>query len=318
MTENDLTLTFVNVGYGEAILLQRGSFTALIDGGAGDPREYENSTTGRIRVIDYLRKRKISHLDLLVATHIHEDHVSGLVPVVQEIPADTFWSTLREDETDHWRYLDPAAAPRPTSAKFLQSVNDMHTILSTLKQKGTKIVQAKEGTQKTIDGLTIRVLAPGKAKEEELASLLLNLMNATGKDMDWARDVADESMNNFSLCLLISFAGRTVLLPGDRNEKGLQEVALPQADIYKVGHHGQMDGVNEEELKAMHPGFVVCCASSDRRYESAAPDLLKMMRDLGCTLTFSDCPDTAGPLPAHHALVYTIKEGGMITFRYEI
>ena len=56
MTENDLTLTFVNVGYGEAILLQRGSFTALIDGGAGDPREYENSTTGRIRGIDYLRK----------------------------------------------------------------------------------------------------------------------------------------------------------------------------------------------------------------------------------------------------------------------
>jgi hypothetical protein len=55
MTENDLTLTFVNVGYGEAILLQRGSFTALIDGGAGDPREYENSTSGRIRGIDYLR-----------------------------------------------------------------------------------------------------------------------------------------------------------------------------------------------------------------------------------------------------------------------
>lgn len=86
MTENDLTLTFVNVGYGEAILLQRGSFTALIDGGAGDPREYENSTTGRIRVIDYLRKRKISHLDLLVATHIHEDHVSGLVPVDRKFP----------------------------------------------------------------------------------------------------------------------------------------------------------------------------------------------------------------------------------------
>lgn len=318
MTENGLTLTFVNIGYGEAILLQRRSFTALIDGGPGDPKEYENSTTGRIRVIDYLRKKKISHLDLLVATHIHEDHVSGLVPVVKEIPADTFWSAFREDETNHWRNLDPAAAPRPTSAKFLQSVNDMRLILDTLKRTGTKIVQAEEGTRKTTDGLTIQVLAPAKKQEEELASLLLNLMNATGKDMDKARGVADKRMNNFSLCLLISFAGRTVLLPGDRNEKGLQEIALPHADIYKVGHHGQMDGVNEEELKAIHPRFVVCCAYSDRRYESAAPDLLKMMRDLGCTLPFSDCPDTAGPLPAHHALVYTIKEDGAIDFRYGI
>ena len=312
----NMTMTFVNVGYGEAILLQRGSITALIDGGPGDPKEYENSTTGRIRVIDYLRRKKISHLDLLVATHIHEDHVSGLVPVVQEIPVREFWSAIRKDRTDHWKDLDPKAAPRPTSAKFLQSVNDMHLILDTLKRKGTKIVQAKEGAQKSTDGLTIQVLAPAKAQEEELASLLRKLMNTTGEENDKARDVADASMNNFSLCLLVSFAGRTVLLPGDRNEKGLQEIALPQADIYKVGHHGQMDGVNEEELNTIHPKFVVCCASSDRRYESAAPDLLKMMRDLGCALTFSDCPDTAGPLPVHHALVYTIQEDGTIDFRY--
>ena len=75
-----MKLTFVNVGYGEAILLEipeasrrDGIFTALIDGGSADRQEYEDRSSGRIPVWDYLQKEHIGHLDLMVCTHIHED-----------------------------------------------------------------------------------------------------------------------------------------------------------------------------------------------------------------------------------------------------
>ena len=54
MEEKKLTVTFVNVGYGEAILLESpdpskpdGVFTALIDGGSAEAEEYRDSATGR-------------------------------------------------------------------------------------------------------------------------------------------------------------------------------------------------------------------------------------------------------------------------------
>ena len=50
-----MKLTFVNVGYGEAILLEcpdpafpGGCFTMLIDGGGADPAEFAGNTSGRI------------------------------------------------------------------------------------------------------------------------------------------------------------------------------------------------------------------------------------------------------------------------------
>jgi beta-lactamase superfamily II metal-dependent hydrolase len=77
-----LRISFINVGYGEAILLEdvepgKAPFVLLIDGGSAEPEEYEGGT-GRIRAAEYLAKRGISHLDRAVITHPHEDHVPGL------------------------------------------------------------------------------------------------------------------------------------------------------------------------------------------------------------------------------------------------
>lgn len=57
MEEKKLTVTFVNVGYGEAILLEcpdpsrpGGVFTALIDGGSAEESEFADRTSGRLPV----------------------------------------------------------------------------------------------------------------------------------------------------------------------------------------------------------------------------------------------------------------------------
>ena len=84
MEEKKLTVTFVNVGYGEAILLESpdpskpdGVFTALIDGGSAEDSEFADRSSGRVRIEEYLEKRGTRRLDLAVSTHIHEDHRCG-------------------------------------------------------------------------------------------------------------------------------------------------------------------------------------------------------------------------------------------------
>ena len=87
----ELRLTFINVGYGEAILIDApdaarpdGRFYALIDGGSAADSEFADRTSGRIRAEEYLAP--LPRLDLAVSTHIHEDHLCGLLRVCRDHP----------------------------------------------------------------------------------------------------------------------------------------------------------------------------------------------------------------------------------------
>ena len=79
-----------------------------------------------------------------------------------------------------------------------------------------------------------------------------------------------------------------------------------------VGHHGQRDGASRELIAAIRPKVVVCCASSDRRYQSADPELLQMIAASGARLCFSDCPPVPREIPAPppHRAVQIVLTGG--------
>jgi len=62
------------VGQGDSILIKTSSRNVLIDGGPGEA----GST-----LLNYLNTYQVSKIDLLFATHPHEDHIGGLIPVLQ-------------------------------------------------------------------------------------------------------------------------------------------------------------------------------------------------------------------------------------------
>ena len=62
----EVTLTFLDVGQGDAILVQSEGKAALIDAGPG------GCALGSM-----LRQRGIAGLDLVVASHHHADHIGG-------------------------------------------------------------------------------------------------------------------------------------------------------------------------------------------------------------------------------------------------
>ena len=75
---NPLVVHFIDVGQGDAILVvSPEGLTALIDGGS--------SGSG---VVAYLRGRGVGRIDLMIATHPHEDHIGGLIQVLEAIPVD--------------------------------------------------------------------------------------------------------------------------------------------------------------------------------------------------------------------------------------
>ena len=112
----ELKLTFVNVGYGEAMVLEcpdpafpGGTFVMVIDGGSAEPEEYQGSGTGRIPLDQYLSLRGVDHIDVMAATHVHEDHLCGLLPVADRLRPGAFWQTLPEDLPGAMRQLEVPA-----------------------------------------------------------------------------------------------------------------------------------------------------------------------------------------------------------------
>ena len=108
-----MDITFINVGYGESILItcedpgqEDGLFVMLIDGGSDMDSEYVGNS-GRIRAADFLMKRGIRHIDLLVFSHVHEDHTCGLVPIIAGIPVKKYWTSIRLSPEHYGKHITP-------------------------------------------------------------------------------------------------------------------------------------------------------------------------------------------------------------------
>jgi competence protein ComEC len=74
LNDGRLTIHFIDVGQGDAELLQLENFTMLID--AGDPDAGPS-------VVSYLNRQGVRDIDLLVATHPHSDHIGGMQAVLK-------------------------------------------------------------------------------------------------------------------------------------------------------------------------------------------------------------------------------------------
>lgn len=80
-----LLVDFIDVGQGDAILLRSSAgIHILIDGGT--------EPAGRDIVVPYLQSLGIDHLDVVVATHPHADHIGGLIPVLETFSIGEVWA----------------------------------------------------------------------------------------------------------------------------------------------------------------------------------------------------------------------------------
>jgi competence protein ComEC len=100
-----LSVTFLSVGHGDAIVISSGGEHLLVDGG-GVPG---GADVGRKVVLPFLAEEGIHRLSLAVLSHPHPDHALGLISTLSHVKADRVWMPRGPDPGDLSLQLRAAA-----------------------------------------------------------------------------------------------------------------------------------------------------------------------------------------------------------------
>ena len=110
---SNMTVHYINIGQGDAELIQVNGKNMLIDSG---------SRTNKKDLISYLDKLKIKKLDYVIATHPHEDHIGNMDKVIDKYEIGSFYSP-----------------------KITHTTKSFENMINSLKKKNLKINVIKEG-----------------------------------------------------------------------------------------------------------------------------------------------------------------------------
>jgi competence protein ComEC len=123
-----LQFTVIDVGQGDALLIQTpDGINLLMDGG--------DEGKGISKVIPFLHSVGVERLDLVIASHGHQDHLSGLAEVLEEIPTRKLYLPQKIDSLEVKEFLERIAPihityEKPTSGmKFQLGAYGRGTIL---------------------------------------------------------------------------------------------------------------------------------------------------------------------------------------------
>lgn len=81
-----LSVTFVDVGEGDCIIVRSPTGRSLLIDGGGRGNNVAADETGKWLVLPALYRQGVRRLDAIIATHPHDDHVGGLAQVIEQLP----------------------------------------------------------------------------------------------------------------------------------------------------------------------------------------------------------------------------------------
>lgn len=236
-----LVLAAFDVGQGDAIFIEDSvGHQILIDGGP------DQKILSELPKLMPLSDRT---LDLLILTHPHADHVTGLVEILKRYQVGAVLKTGADYPSatyDEWRRL--------------------------LKEKGIQVISARRGEKvKLAGGVELDILAPFTDWRERGA-----------KNIHDAMVVAQLVVASSTVALLagdMEMPLEAQLLAAGDDLKSA---------ILKVGHHGSKTSSSETFVRAVTPRFAIISAGAKNRYGHPHPNTLATLKRLAGEILRTD------------------------------
>jgi competence protein ComEC len=272
-----LRVTFLDVGQGDAALVELpGGDVWLVDaGGVASATDATSASATGQTIERALNVFGASAIDLAILSHPHPDHYLGLAALT--VPVVELWSAVIDED-------GIAPARRSFSA-----------IRDALAARGTRLTRPPLGSLRTVDGVELAVWAP-------------RFQASSGSPVELAPDPV-RSVNDNSLVVSVTYAGRTILFAGDleaEGEEALLASGLPRVDVVKVPHHGSPTSSSEAFVRTTRPRLAVISCGVANAFGFPAPSVVARWRGVGATVLRTD---------ADGSVTVTIDAHGVLDIR---
>jgi competence protein ComEC len=233
---SNIAVHFIDVGQGDSILIDTPEKDVLIDGGP--------AAAGSV-VLSYLGSLNITRIQIVIATHPHEDHIGGLSAILN--------STISVNEI----MVNGETYSSKTYNDFM-TLAYSHSI--TVAQRGQTIVLT--------DTANLSVFNPIQPLEFSAAN-----------DHDYVNDnsiVVRLQAGNTSFL----FTGDA---EGDAEQSMLNAGLDLRSDVLKVGHHGSSYSTTGQFLSAVSPSYAIISVG-ENPYGHPAPSTIQRLISYGATV----------------------------------
>ncbi len=286
-----LRWTMIDVGFGDSHLLTMPGTgrRVLID--AGERRDWVN-------VNRYLSDAAITRLDAVIATHIHADHIGGMIGDAST-PLDGVLGAYTVDA-----FLE---GPAPSASR--SAYDELLALL-------------------TSRGIPRRTLLPGDndASNPALAwdpDVRVHTLNAGGGQALGGAD-DDDWLNNDSVVLRVGFGDVEVVLGGDAEgpaENAILQSGQPlDSEVLKIHHHGVNDASSAAYLDEVNPRVGLIPITSYESFSGTLPTtaVLGRMHERSIHVFASDRAEPLGvALSGDSGLNITVVTDG-VSFQVEV
>ncbi|MBA9026389.1 ComEC/Rec2 family competence protein [Peribacillus huizhouensis] len=263
---------FLNVGWGDSHIIQLPSgLITLIDGGDGALSDEQDHP------LNWMERNGIDQLDWMILTHIHEDHLNGLVDIVKCKKVD---AVILPYQPFNLANLDEVKfSGNETALRVFNMLKSYLTFISLLEKQGTKIKWRSEygAQEKSIvwseDGFVLTHMYPWIGDPlpayDTLQEFLEGQESISNKEIADLERLFKESNDDSSVYRLSADSNPTenILFGGDQLEEGwklLSSRTPLKSLIWKVSHHGMEDAFTKEVLELIQPECCVIPISADR------------------------------------------------------
>ena len=242
----EFELDILDVGQGDAIYLCASDGTNfMIDGGSTDVKK-----VGTYRILPFLKAKAIRKMDYWFVSHTDEDHISGLVEVMESgyaVGTLVLAEAQKEDEKAHR--------------------------LAELAQKnGIRVCYMKAG-----DVLGTRkedVVNERNRAETFRIECLYPTNNNDSEDVNDRCLVLYYEDENFS-----AFFGGDI--SSEVEEQLVSAGKCRQTDVLKASHHGSKYSNSDVLLHALHPRLTIASAGKKNRYGHPSPEAIARVGESG-------------------------------------